>query len=1113
MNLSNCPRCHLPAPFSRRRHLFYCDDCELAFESESALEYPLQNGPKLLESAEKAGAKGRVFLSYGHDPASTQLVRRVQHDLQNLGWTPWLDSAEINFGDDWRHQITKGIQESQHVLAFLSAHSTRKPGVCRQEIAIALGPRKGHVYTILVEPANQVKPPLIISHLQWLDMHEWRVLEEQQPQAAEALYQDSLKKIVAVLEKNQPFSGDVEDLRRWLKPWESTSDLIAAERGFTGRRWLLEGLVDPPLGSSETDTEQAIGEIESWRRKLSGPSVFWISAGPGWGKSAVAARLAHSARAHVMAIHVCRHDQPSTRDARVVLRSIAFQMATQLGDYREQLLRLARDQVSLEDLNASEIFSRLLANPLAHEVGGQDHADGRRLIVIDALDESIEAGKSELLNLVSSEFRRLPTWLGLIVTSRPEAPVMRQLASFGVKHQQENDPRNHEDLANYIRTWLKTLPISSDQEAAALQCVVRACDGMFLYLRKLQEAVDTGLIPVDQLMDPSGLPSGLGELYERWFLDRFKDAHSYTSKQQPFLELALAAGESLSMELIAEVLGWNAYERHTVLETLGSLCRHEGNVVSLFHKSLPDWLGDPAASGRFHASAQMGHERLARHVQTALLRDPEIKEVWSDYLLQYGAVHAANWQRPDLGARFLTTQLRSEASNRLLPGPLRIAIDAYLQALRYCNEGALRSIASNDLADLISRTDSRHVLGLACELLIERESEWESAFASSPLDSRGATWVFASRWAAATLNLHKDAAQKRLASIRNAAITPTHPLNLPAAYAFKYVALNRPDWLTIEMLEPVYKSWTYSRLVSISLVQQLTLKGSTLAEEIPWEDFWRPPWQYCRNEIDLLAAALDWKGLPSPVKPRPQTKLLMESLAERQKKLLAEKNLTDAHREALDFFWEAGGDPEKCQDLIKALDTSSTSNEILDMYLRSPIFDAVEVAASIVANRVNEFAGGLEGLLKLADPASDCAWGAFMAASKTAIASNATDVFLTLVNTYGASPDPWCRGLSANYFSKWLRDASESVRTQVILDQEALLKRLLHDEDIWPVQEIFHLMQEFSESLFSQGIDWQERLSASSAPIVASVPHWQHESCGWAEFESAATAAKSNRAL
>ena len=1090
--------------------MFYCDECEFAFESDVSSHDAQQTKPKSILQHITPSSKGRIFLSYGHDKASTDLVIRLAQDLRGFGWTPWMDQSEISFGDDWRQKITKGIEESQHVLAFLSEHSTRKPGVCRQEIAIALGPRKGHVYTILVEPQNRVKPPLIISNLQWLDMHQWLDLREQQPAAAEVLYQESLKKIIAVLEQNQPFSGEVEDLRRWLKPWDSTSDLISAEQGFTGRRWLLDGLVELPLGSADIGEEQASGEIESWRKDFYGPSVFWISAGPGWGKSAIAARLAHSARSHVMAIHVCRHDQPLTRDANTLLRSIAFQMSTQLGDYREHLLRLAQDQVSLENMNASELFSLLLANPLAYGVGGQDEKDGKRIIVIDALDESIEAGKSELISLISSEFRRLPPWLGFVVTSRPEAPVMRQLASFGIKHQQESDPRNHEDLADYVCSWLATLNMSPEQRITALNYVVRSCDGMFLYLRKLQEAVSTGLISIEQLLDPSGLPKGLGELYERWFSDRFKDEQEYVNKQQPFLELVLAASESLELELISEVLGWSVYDEQKLLESLGSFCRLEGRAVSLFHKSLSDWLSNPLASGCFHANTSMGHERHARHVDSELLSDPNIKEIWPSYYLRYGAAHAAYWKQPAIGARLLTAQLRSQAANRLLPGPLRTAIDAYLNALAYCDKRTLNSISSPDLAELISRTDSRNVLGPACDLLIERESEWKTAFATAPLDSRGATWVFASRWAATTLGSQGDMAQRRLISIRDVAINPTHPLNLPAAYAFKYVALNRPEWVSIEMLEPFCKSWTYSRLVSISLLQQLTLKGSTLATNIPWEEFWTPPWQYCRNEIDLLAAALKWKGLPCPIKPRLQTMALMESLADRQQKLLNQKNLSNGHKEALELFWEAGGAPEKCQEILKALDVSNISNEILDMYLRSPIFDAVEVAAGIVANRVTEFAGDLSELLKLADPASDCAWGAFMAASRASITSNETDVFIELVNTYGMATDPWCRGLSANYFAKWLRDSSESVRTRVILDQKGLLKRLLHDQDIWPVQEIFHVMQEFSESLQNQGIDWHELLSADSAPIVLLLPNWRDQNFGWAEFESAATASVLN---
>ena len=75
--------------------------------------------------------RGRVFLSYGHDPACFEIVQRISLDLQSAGWDPWVDDERIVYGDDWRREVTRGILDSQHVLAFLSQHSTRKPGVCR----------------------------------------------------------------------------------------------------------------------------------------------------------------------------------------------------------------------------------------------------------------------------------------------------------------------------------------------------------------------------------------------------------------------------------------------------------------------------------------------------------------------------------------------------------------------------------------------------------------------------------------------------------------------------------------------------------------------------------------------------------------------------------------------------------------------------------------------------------------------------------------------------------------------------------------------------------------------------------------------------------------------
>lgn len=107
----------------------------------------------------------RIFLSYGHD-ANEELVHRIKSDLKKRGHAVWIDNAEIKFSDDWRRSITEGIVGSHRVLSFLSKHSIRDPGVCRDEIAIAIGIKGGNIQTVLVESEEQVQPPVNISHIQ-----------------------------------------------------------------------------------------------------------------------------------------------------------------------------------------------------------------------------------------------------------------------------------------------------------------------------------------------------------------------------------------------------------------------------------------------------------------------------------------------------------------------------------------------------------------------------------------------------------------------------------------------------------------------------------------------------------------------------------------------------------------------------------------------------------------------------------------------------------------------------------------------------------------------------------------------------------------------------------
>lgn len=690
MNPHACPHCgseHLT--FKTRAAQWECDDCERRFDAEKPA------APR---------RKSRVFLSYGHDEACDELVRRLESDLKAHGYDPWVDTREIKFDDDWRAEITQGLIDSGHVLAFLSRHSTRKPGVCRQEVAIALGPGKCHVYTVLVEALNQVTPPLLISRRQWLDMHDWRALREADPQAYETQYRNGLAEILRVLARNEPFAGEVRDLERWLVPMDCTSDMVAAEDGFIGRTWLLDGLVDGRLqaqAGEEDDLEtEALppGEIERWRTDGTPRKVFWLAAEPGWGKSAVAARLAHAARARVMAVHFCKHDEPSRRDARLVVRSIAFQMATQLGEYRALLMAEMGKGTALDALNARELFQLLLANPLAaFAIEGDRGPHDRHLIVLDAIDETLDAdGRSDLLTLVAGEFGKLPAWLGLVVTSRPEAPVKRQLGQFGVHALTADDPRNRQDIRAYAAQWLQTLDLDEAQRTRALAAVQMAGEGNFLYLRQLERAVREGIVSAAQLITPDALPKGLASLYERWFLHRFPDPVRYETHQRPLLELMLAAREPLPLTLAGHLLAWGAYGRGKATDRLGSLCvvsqdegeAGDGDVIIFFHKSLRDWLSDPDAAGElWHASPDEGHRKLAAGLWQAYL-------AWRD--AGAGLMQAVGFDTLGISGRaYALRHLPAHLQRASRANDREVVLTDFAWAMHRCGQGALESLLAD----------------------------------------------------------------------------------------------------------------------------------------------------------------------------------------------------------------------------------------------------------------------------------------------------------------------------------------------------------------------------------------------------------------------------------
>ena len=472
-----CPICgSLQTAFKARAKTWECNDCENRFDTPG----------------QTMARPQRIFLSYGHDD-NTPLVRALHDKLEGAGHYVWIDQAQIKVGDDWRLAIKKGLLESDRVLSFLSKHSTRDPGVCLDEIGIALAHRHGAIATLLVEPIQHVSPPPSIAHIQFLDLSRWRE-EQSKGDAHWSAWLDAQSVILLdIITRNSGFAGQMDQLQRLLTPLSQSARLGSlVERGFVGREWLFE-------------------DIETWRSRT-GDRTFWLMAEPGMGKSAIAARLAHTSARCTVAYHFCRFDETSTRSPETFVCTLAFQLAARLPGYRELVINAARyPSKPLQELQADDLFTLLLANPLRYSIDGGQSAD-RLLVIVDALDEA-----PAIADLLAKRQGEFPSWVALLLTSRPDTHIRSALAGVAPHALTSDDPRNSNDLQAYLDQWFATLNSAPPSDARA--ALLERSDGNILYLATARAGVANGSFNLDA---PGAYPLGLGGLYRQWFDRQFE---------------------------------------------------------------------------------------------------------------------------------------------------------------------------------------------------------------------------------------------------------------------------------------------------------------------------------------------------------------------------------------------------------------------------------------------------------------------------------------------------------------------------------------------------------------------------------------------------------------
>jgi TIR domain/NACHT domain len=582
MTAHACPQCGDLAAFSKKRGRYYCAECELEFD------HPIQ-----------AIEPQAIFLSYAHRSereedfdVSEELVLLIQEELQRDGHTVWIDKEGIRAGSQWRERITAAILGHAHFLLFLSTRSVRDPGVCLNEIAIALGHGK-NIQTVLTQDERRVTPPLTISHIQWHDFQHWREIRADTKTGPMGENWDTWfsHRMAGVREtltsaRNARVSGELQKLRDILDPRSFEARIVEKTANFHGRKWLFDAAQDWLDNSTSR--------------------MFWLKGSPGVGKSAFAAKLAHQARSAVIGFFMCDFQgrKDPEESACEAICTLAFQIASRLPDYRLKLLyekQLDKDKVN--NRTADDLFEFLITEPLNRS--GKIPESTRLCLVIDALDEAGRRGKGNALaELLAKHAERLPEWLGVLVTSRPEPYLEQMLKTLSGTAVDGESEQNRQDLADLIDQRLPQ-ELQGDARQQVIELVLEKSGGTFLYLSLVEK--DKTL----NLADPKNLPDKLDGFFTQTFNRYFPDTEQYGQKTEPFLRLMVAAPGPLPAEMGQEILGWSQRELTlNVIEPMGSLLQEREGGLVFFHASLNDWLKDPRRSG-LHCTDEEGIYLLA----------------------------------------------------------------------------------------------------------------------------------------------------------------------------------------------------------------------------------------------------------------------------------------------------------------------------------------------------------------------------------------------------------------------------------------------------------------------------------------------------------------------
>ena len=465
--------------------------------------------------------------------------------------------------------------------------------------------------------------------------------------------------VQGVVKTQEEHSETLQEVKQTVESLKDTRDKAKEEEVLQNlAKSEFKGDIEYHVGRFQEGTrEWVFNNVQNWLDDRNSQNrVMVISANAGMGKSVIAAvickRMQEAGR--LSGSHFCQHNNARYRNPQLMLQSLACHLCHALPEYKQalvkQLLRnLGKD---LNNMGVEELFALLFKEPLSTV------ADPERdmLMVIDGLDESEYQERSELLDVIANHFSRLPCWIRLLCTTRPEmniAEALKQLKPFQLE---ANEEENVQDIKLFLEKKMQYLMREENNDNIVGKLVEKS-EGLMLYAYFLVSFIRENVSVLDKGDLDGSLPLAISSVYLSYFKRLENELMKELSvKEENFLNLlctVTASREPLPIGFVSKVLVPSANSpvaRRKVLKALGSVSSllpiREG-FLHVVHKSVKDWLTDTSSYGEheFIMDEKEGHRILARLCSDELdnLKEKGVHDKpfssTEEYALHHGARH------------------------------------------------------------------------------------------------------------------------------------------------------------------------------------------------------------------------------------------------------------------------------------------------------------------------------------------------------------------------------------------------------------------------------------------------------------------------------------------